>query len=150
MSKKFTTAEMKELGKNPNTLKVTEAHLSLTKAAKEEVLALIREGLSAYQIVRRLGYDDKMLGKSRCDGIRYCVLKENEAGHEQRQGYPERRPKRMTVEEIEDLPLNQESVLRMRNELIYLRQEVVFLKKYLSWPNQRSEATEYGRTCCCL
>ena len=71
MSKKFTTAEMKELGKNPNTLKVTEAHLSLTKAAKEEVLALIREGLSAYQIVRRLGYDDKMLGKSRCDGIRY-------------------------------------------------------------------------------
>ena len=100
--------------------------------------------------MRRLGYDDKMLGKSRCDGIRYCVLKENEAGHEQRQGYPERRPKRMTVEEIEDLPLNQESVLRMRNELIYLRQEVDFLKKYLSWPNQRSEATEYGRTCCCL
>lgn len=129
MSKKFTAAEIKELEKNPNTLKVTEAHLSLTKSAKEEVLVLIREGFSAYQIVRKLGYDDKMLGKSRCDGIRYCVLKEDEAGHEQRQGYPERRPKRMTVEEIEDLPLDQTSVLRMRNELIYLRQEVDFLKK---------------------
>lgn len=129
MSKKFSAAEIKELEKNPNTLKVTEAHLSLTKSAKEEVLVLIREGFSAYQIVRKLGYDDKMLGKSRCDGIRYCVLKEDEAGHEQRQGYPERRPKRMTVEEIEDLPLDQTSVLRMRNELIYLRQEVDFLKK---------------------
>ena len=30
---------------------------------------------------------------------------------------------------IEDLPLDRESVSRMRNELIYLRQEVDFLKK---------------------
>ncbi len=129
MSKRFTAAEIKELEKNPNTLKVTDAHLSLTKAAKEEVLALIREGLSAYQIVKKLGYDPKVLGKSRCDGIRYCVLKEDEAGHEQRQGYPERRSKRMSIEEIEGLPLDRESVSRMRNELIYLRQEVDFLKK---------------------
>ena len=35
----------------------------------------------------------------------------------------------MTVEEMEDLPLNQESLNRMKNELIYLRQEVDFLKK---------------------
>ena len=129
MSKRFTAAEIKELEKNPNTLKVTDAHLSLTKTAKEEVLALIREGLSAYQIVKKLGYDPKVLGKSRCDGIRYCVLKEDEAGHEQRQGYPDRRSKRMSIEEIEGLPLDRESVSRMRNELIYLRQEVDFLKK---------------------
>ena len=129
MSKRFTAAEIKELEKNPNTLKVTDAHLSLTKAAKEEVLALIREGLSAYQIVKKLGYDPKVLGKSRCDGIRYCVLKEDEAGHEQRQGYPDRRSKRISIEEIEGLPLDRESVSRMRNELIYLRQEVDFLKK---------------------
>lgn len=129
MSKRFTAAEIKELEKNPNTLKVTDAHLSLTKVAKEEVLALIREGLSAYQIVKKLGYDPKVLGKSRCDGIRYCVLKEDEAGHEQRQGYPDRRSKRMSIEEIEGLPLDRESVSRMRNELIYLRQEVDFLKK---------------------
>lgn len=129
MSKRFTAAEIKELEKNPNTLKVTDAHLSLTKAAKEEVLALIREGLSAYQIVKKLGYDPKVLGKSRCDGIRYCVLKEDEAGHEQRQGYPDRRSKLMSIEEIEGLPLDRESVSRMRNELIYLRQEVDFLKK---------------------
>ena len=129
MSKRFTAAEIKELEKNPNTLKVTDAHLSLTKAAKEEVLALIREGLSAYQIVKKLGYDPKVLGKSRCDGIRYCVLKEDEAGHEQRQGYPDRRSNRMSIEEIEGLPLARESVSRMRNELIYLRQEVDFLKK---------------------
>ena len=129
MSKRFTAAEIKELEKNPNTLKVTDAHLSLTKAAKEEVLALIREGLSAYQIVKKLGYDPKVLGKSRCDAIRYCVLKEDEAGHEQRQGYPDRRSKRMSIEEIEGLPLDRESVSRMRNELIYLRQEVDFLKK---------------------
>ena len=127
MSKRFTAAEIKELEKNPNTLKVTDDQLSLTKAAKKEVLALIRKGLSAYQFAKKLGYDPKILGKSRCDGIRYCVLKEDEAGHEQRQGYPDRRSKRMSIEEIENLPLDQESVSRMRNELIYLRQEVDFL-----------------------
>lgn len=129
MSKAFTEEEIRELKKNPNTFKVTEAHLSLTKAAKEEVLALIHEGVSACEIARRLGYDPKVLGKSRCDGIRYCVLKDAEAGREQREGYPERRPKRMSVEEMEELPLDQESVQRMRNELVYLRQEVDFLKK---------------------
>lgn len=129
MAKKFTSAEIKVLEKNPNTLKVTDAHLSLTKAAKEEALVLIREGLSACQIMKKLGYDTKMLGKSRCDGIRYCVLKEDKAGNEQRQGYPNRRSRRMSIEEIENLPLDQESVSRMRNELIYLRQEVDFLKK---------------------
>ena len=63
MAKKFTSAEIKVLEKNPNTLKVTDAHLSLTKAAKEEALVLIREGLSACQIMKKLGYDTKMLGK---------------------------------------------------------------------------------------
>ena len=87
MARKFTKEEIEELEKNPNTLKATASHLSLTKSAKEEVLALVREGLSAYQIVKKLGYDAEMLGKSRCDGIRYCVLKEDEAGHEQREGY---------------------------------------------------------------
>ena len=110
MVRTFTKEEIEELEQNPNTLKATESHLSLTKSAKEEVLALAREGLSAYQIVKKLGYDVKMLGKSRCDGIRYCVLKEDEAGHEQCQGYPERRSKRMSIEEIEDLPLDRESV----------------------------------------
>ena len=103
MARKFTKEEIEELEKNPNTLKATASHLSLTKSAKEEVLALVREGLSAYQIVKKLGYDAEMLGKSRCDGIRYCVLKEDEAGHEQRQGYPDRRSKRMSIEEIEEL-----------------------------------------------
>ena len=129
MARKFTKEEIEELEKNPNTLKATASHLSLTKSAKEEVLALVREGLSAYQIVKKLGYDAEMLGKSRWDEIRYCVLKEDEAGHEQREGYPDRRSKRMSIEEIEDLPLDRESVSRMRNELIYLRQEVDFLKK---------------------
>ena len=150
MARKFTKEEIEELEKNPNTLKATASHLSLTKSAKEEVLALVREGLSAYQIVKKLGYDAEMLGKSRCDGIRYCVLKEDEAGHEQREGYPDRRSKRMSIEEIEDLPLDRESVSRMRNELIYLRQEVDFLKKYLRWSNPGSETTEYGRVLCCV
>ncbi len=61
MAKKFTAAEIKKLEKNPHTLKVTNSHLSLTKAAKEEVLVLIREGLSVYQIMKRLGYDRKCL-----------------------------------------------------------------------------------------
>jgi hypothetical protein len=61
MAKKFTAAEIKKLEKNPHTLKVTNSHLSLTKAAKEEVLVLIREGLSVYQIMKRLGYDRRCL-----------------------------------------------------------------------------------------
>ena len=129
VKKRFTQNEIEKLEKNPNTLFATETRLYLTEEAKEKVLALIYEGKTAYQITKQLGYDPGMLGEARYNAIRYHVLKENEEGHKQREVNHNRRSKRMTVEEIEDLPLNQESLNRMKNELIYLRQEVDFLKK---------------------
>ena len=129
MAKTFTPEEMEALRKNPNTWMVTSNRISLTKEAKERIIELLEKGYSARQCVIELGYDVEILGKSRCDAIVHHVKEDVTQGREVREGYPKRRTKRLTAEELDQLPMDQESYARMKNELVYLRQEVDFLKK---------------------
>ena len=129
MAKSFTPEEMEALRKNPNTWTVTSKRISLTKAAKEQIIELLEKGYSARQCVKELGYDTEMLGRNRCDSIVFHVKEDVIRGKEVHEGYIKRQPKRLTAEELDQLPMNQESYIRMRNELVYLRQEVDFLKK---------------------
>ena len=118
MAKSFTPEEMESIRKNPNTWTVTSKRISLTKAAKERIIELLEKGYSARQCVKELGYDTEMLGKNRCDSIVYHVKDDVTQGKEVHEGYAKRQPKRLTAEELDQL-----------NELVYLRQEVDFLKK---------------------
>ena len=129
MAKEFSPEEMEILKKNPNTWTVTTQKISLTKAAKEHILELLDKGYSARQCVRELGYDPELLGKSRCSSIVYNIQRDIKKGKEVHEVYAKRQPRRLSIEELEDLPMNQESYIRMKNELVYLRQEVDFLKK---------------------
>lgn len=129
MAKSFTPEEMEALRNNPNTWTVTSRRISLTKAAKERIIELLEKGYSARQCAKELGYDTEMLGKSRCDSIVHHVKEDVIRGKEVHEGYTKRQPKRLTAEELDQLPMDQESYIRMKNELVYLRQEVDFLKK---------------------
>ncbi len=150
MAKEFTPEEIEILRKNPNTWSVNKLRISLTKEAKERILELSDMGYSSQQCLRELGYDTMILGKSRCSSVVYNTQRDVRQGKQVHDGYAKRQPKRLSADELEDLPLNHESYIRMKNELVYLKQEVDFLKKYLSWPNLGSEATEHGRTRCCF
>jgi hypothetical protein len=129
MAKEFTPEEIEILRKNPNTWSVNKLRISLTKEAKERILELSDMGYSSQQCLRELGYDTTILGKSRCSSVVYNTQRDVRQGKQVHDGYAKRQPKRLSADEMEDLPLNHESYIRMKNELVYLKQEVDFLKK---------------------
>jgi hypothetical protein len=129
MAKELTPEEIEMLRKNPNTWSVNKLRISLTKEAKERILELSDMGYSSQQCLRELGYDTTILGKSRCSSVVYNTQRDVRQGKQVHDGYAKRQPKRLSADELEDLPLNHESYIRMKNELVYLKQEVDFLKK---------------------
>lgn len=129
MPKEFTLEEIEILRKNLNTWAVNKTRISLTKEAKEHIVELAASGKSARQCIEELGYNPDMLGKSRFSSMLYNAQREVRQGKQLHNGYAKRKPKRITVDELEELSMDPESFGRMKNELAYLRQEVDFLKK---------------------
>lgn len=127
--KTFTPEEIRILSENPNTFEVSTYRLAFTKEAKERILELSASGKSARSIVIELGYDPEMLGDSRVKNIAYYVRLEAESGRGIHQGYRKRSMKRITPAQIAELEENAESYAKLKNEVIYLREEVEFLKK---------------------
>ena len=125
----FTEKEMKILAANPYTLNVTRSRLSITLEAKEIILSLYEEGKTSRQIVTKLGYDPKMLGEQRMKNMVRSTRREANSRVGLHQGYVRSATTRMDKEEIEQLDSSPESYAKLKNEVIYLRQEVEFLKK---------------------
>ena len=126
--KEFTPEEIRILKENPNTFEALPRKLAFTKKAKEKILELSALGMSARAIVE-LGYDPEMLGGGRVKNIPYYVRMEAELWGELHQGYPKRSIKRITSSQITELEGSADSYAKLKNEVIYLREEVEFLKK---------------------
>ena len=126
---KFTEEEISILKENPYTLKVAENHFSLTLEAKKKILELSNTGLTYRQIVEQLGYDSRILGTDRTKNIVRGVLRDVEAGRILHEGYLRIAGTRMSEEGLEKLDCNPASYNKLKNEVIYLRKEVEFLKK---------------------
>ena len=126
---KFTEEEISILKENPYTLKVAENRFSLTLEAKKKILELSNTGLTYRQIVEQLGYDSRILGTDRTKNIVRGVLRDVEAGRILHEGYLRTAGTRMSEEGLEKLDCNPASYNKLKNEVIYLRREVEFLKK---------------------
>ena len=100
-----------------------------TKEAKEKILELADQEKAISQIMRELGYDPKMLGHNRTKNLIRQLRIEAETSAGLHNGYKKRAPKRMTNAEILELEQNPESYAKLKTEVIYLREEVEFLKK---------------------
>ena len=125
----FTEEQIQILSRNPYTLNVTSTRIMFTKEAKKKILELADQGKTIAQIMRELGYDPKMLGHHRTKNLIRLIRVEAESREGLHNGYKKRTPKRMTPAEIEELGQNPESYARLKAEVIYLREEVEFLKK---------------------
>jgi hypothetical protein len=79
--------------------------------------------------VEELGYDPKMLGEQRMKNMVRNVRREAESKNGLHEGYLRTAGTRMSEEEIEQLECNPGSYAKLKNEVIYLRKEVEFLKK---------------------
>ena len=125
----FTAEEVRILNANPNTLYATKSRISVTLEAKKLILELYQGGMPPRRIVEELGYDPKILGEERTKNMVRNVRREAESKHGLHEGYLRTTGKRMDEEEIEQLDCNPASYAKLKNEVIYLRKEVEFLKK---------------------
>jgi len=128
--KKFTEEEIRILVANPYTYRITESTIRFTLEFKKEFYKRYKDGYSSTQIVSDLGYDVNILGKRRIEGLRDHITKEalSEAGLHEGTLFHKIRP---NSRDYTTLPQSK-AIEYMQHELLYLRQEVDFLKKVIT------------------
>ena len=126
--KEYTPKQIKKLEANPYTLKVTKNKLYFTIKFKEEFWINYQAGNAPRKILSDLGYDLEYFGQKQIDSIVQRIKKEALSGNGFREGENRERRIPMKATNREELSSPQ-SIERMQNELLYLRQEVEFLKK---------------------
>ena len=125
----FTPEEIAILKGNPYTYKITQNRLSVTAEAKRKIIELRDTEMTYRQIVEELGYDPRILGLERTKNMVRGVLRDVKDGKIIHEGYLRTIGKRISATALEELDCNPASYSKLKNEVIYLRKEVEFLKK---------------------
>ena len=131
--KEYTKKELKELNDNPYTLKATKNKISHTAEFKRVFWTKYQAGMSPRKILEELGYNPKMFEQKRIDSLVQHIKKQALSGN----GFTEgnNRTKRMRI--ISNEEFTPESFTQMQHEVLYLKQEVEFLKKITKEANAR-------------
>ena len=134
--KKFSAADQELLRANPYTEKVTENQISFTLAFKEAFWRLSVEGCTGNMALRKLGYDPELLGFARVrrggkapEGIQPAPKSRMRISREQ-----------FGAAELEKMS-RRESERRMQQEIVYLQQQMAFLKKLMRQPEETDSDT---------
>lgn len=125
--KKYTQNQIKELKSNPYTLQVNDKRIFFTIEFKKVFWTKYQAGMSPRAIFKELNYNLDYFGQKQIDSIVQRIKKEALTG-EFTEGYC--RNNRMKIK-APDEEISEKSIKQMRIELLYLRQEVDFLKKVL-------------------
>ena len=125
--KKYTQKQIKELKSNPYTLKVSDKRIFFTIEFKKIFWKKYQAGMSPRSIFKEMDYNLDYFGQKQIDSIVQRVKKEALAG-EFTEGYS--RINRIKINEPSS-DITPQNIKQMQNELLYLRQEVDFLKKVL-------------------
>ena len=123
--KKYTKKQIKELKQNPYTLQVDEQRIFFTIEFKKVFWNKYQAGMSPRAIFRELDYNLENFGQKQIDSIVQRIKKEVSEG-EFTEGY--NRTKRIKIKEV-DSEITPQNLKQIQNELLYLKQEVEFLKK---------------------
>ena len=136
--KEYTAKQIKQLEKNPYVFKVTKHKLYYTAKFKEDFWISYQAGNSPRKILIDFGFDIDIFGQKQIDSLVQHIKKQALSGNGFTEGENRQRrvPMKATSEEELSSP---QSIERMRNELLYLRQEVEFLKKIIIADNSRKK-----------
>lgn len=134
--KEYTPKQIKKLEANPYTLKVTKNKLYFTIKFKEDFWINYQAGNAPRKILSDLGYDLEYFGQKQIDSLVQRIKKEALSGNGFREGENRERRIPMKATNREELSSPQ-PIERMQNELLYLRQEVEFLKKIIMTNNSK-------------
>lgn len=137
MKRCFSDKEIKILKANPYTYRVSAERIRFTAEFKEMFWAKYCSGMTAASAIYELGYDPDMLGAERIHGIIRHIRKEanSEIGFHTGNAYPKK--KKIPFKE-EPISPNQ-TIVRLKNEVLYLRQEMEFLKKIIDSGRDRKQ-----------
>ena len=134
MQRIYTAEEKEKLESNSYTLKVSESRFYPTVKFREDFWIRYQAGISPRKIIKDFGYDLDLFTQKQIDGIVQKIKKQALSGNGFSEGENrERRPKMKPP-----LPDNTpETISKMQAELLYLRQEVEFLKKIIATDNSK-------------
>ena len=136
--KEYTVKQIKQLERNPYVFKVTKHKLYYTAKFKEDFWISYQAGNSPRKILIGFGFDIDIFGQKQIDSLVQHIKKQALSGNGFSEGENRQRrvPMKATSEEELSSP---QSIERMQNELLYLRQEVEFLKKIIIADNSRKK-----------
>ena len=136
--KEYTEKQIKELKKNPYVFKVTKHKLYYTAKFKEDLWVSYQAGNTPRKILRDFGFDINIFGQKQIDSLVQRIKKQALSGNGFTEG--ENRQRRVPVKATSEEELSSpRSIERMQNELLYLRQEVEFLKKIIIADNSKKK-----------
>ena len=137
VAKKFTQKEITLLKKNPYTLNVSESTLRFTKEFKEEFWRRYQAGERTKDIISALGYNLDILGDARVVGIYQHIKKEaySEVGFHDSYQRPDPKTKKADFSSLS----SEQALTRMQHELLYMRQELDFIKKIIKTDNSEGQ-----------
>lgn len=134
--KEYTPKQIKKLEANPYTFKVTKNKLYFTIKFKEDFWISYQAGNAPRKVMQDLGYDLSMFTQKQIDNYVQRIKREALSGEGFREG--ENRQRRIPMKATDEKELSSpQSIERMQNELLYLRQEVEFLKKIIVADNHK-------------
>jgi hypothetical protein len=134
--KEYTEKQIKQLKANPYTFKVTKNKLYFTAKFKEDFWVSYQAGNAPRKIMQDLGYDLSIFTQKQIDNYVQRIKKEALSGNGFSEGENRERRVPMKATKEEDL-YSPQSVERMQNELMYLRQEIEYLKKIIIADNSK-------------
>ncbi len=123
--KEYTKKELKELNANPYTLKATKNKILHTVEFKQIFWTKYQAGMSPRKILEELGYNPKMFEQKRIDSLVQHIKKQALSGN----GFTEGANRTQRVKIVSNEEFTPESFAQMQHEVLYLKQEVEFLKK---------------------
>lgn len=136
--KEYTLKQIKELKANPYTYNVTKNKLYFTSKFKEDFWISYQAGNAPRKILTDLGYNLSYFEQKQIDSLVQRIKKQALSGNGFTEG--ENRQKRVPMKATTEEELSSpQSIERMQNELLYLRQEVEFLKKIIIADNSKKK-----------
>ncbi len=127
--KSFTEEQIIALRENPNTEYVSESIIRFTQEFRVKLIEAIKAGIPVRRFLQEAGYDCDILGKGRVKMFAHRMRKETNAGNTPQAGYKERKLHPDLSDYRNMSP--EEAMLHMQNEILYLHQELEFIKKII-------------------
>lgn len=131
--REYTKKELKELNENPYTLKATKNKISHTVEFKKVFWTKYQVGETPRKILTDLGYNPSMFEQKRIDSLVQHIKKQALSGN----GFTEGPNRTKRVKIVSNEAFTPESFAQMQHEVLYLKQEVEFLKKITKESNTK-------------